>query len=313
LGRSASGRWDLGLDDMNFPTTVKIVEVGPRDGLQNESMVVSTEDKVRFINMLTATGLSVVEVTSFVSPKWVPQLADAAEVFRQIDLREGVRYPVLTPNSRGLERALESGAKEVAFFTAASETFNKKNLNMSVRESLAEIREMAATGKSKGLWMRGYVSTAFYCPYQGRVAPDKIRPIVEELLDFGIDEISIGDTIGWATPGEVTELTEALRDTLPLEKWAYHFHDTRGTALANVLMAMSHGIHIFDSSAGGLGGCPFAPGAAGNLATEDFVYMLNGMGIATGVDMDKLVDASRFIGSKLGRALLGKYLGSHRQ
>lgn len=290
---------------MRPPERVTVVEVGPRDGLQNQPTHLSAEDKIQFIEMLAESGLPVVEVSSFVSPKWVPQLGDAAEVFAGLERREGVRYPALIPNEKGLERAMEAGVTEFAFFTAASDSFNQRNLNMTVAQSLSAIRQMK--GMAGAFWTRAYVSTAFYCPYEGRIASARAVPLVEELLAIGINEVSVGDTVGWATPLEVEELSLALGAP---DRLAFHFHDTRGIALANVLAALQCGFTVFDSSAGGLGGCPFAPGAAGNLATEDLVYMLAGMGIETGVDLAKVVAASRFAASKLGRSLPGKYLQS---
>lgn len=292
---------------MMLPSHVRIVEVGPRDGLQNEAQLVPSEDKIRFIEMLADAGLPVVEATSFVSPKWVPQLADATEVLTAIQRKPGVRYPVLVPNVKGLERALAAGATEIAFFTAASDTFNQRNTNMSIIESLANIQLM--TAMAEGCWLRGYVSTAFHCPYEGQITPEAVLPIVDAFLTIGVAEVSVGDTIGWATPGEVEALTLALQP-LAGERLAYHFHDTRGTALANVLIAAQMGVTGFDSSAGGLGGCPFAPGAAGNLATEDLVYALHGMGVETGVDLDAVVGASRFIEQKVGHPLASRYLKS---
>lgn len=288
----------------NLPSFVRVVEVGARDGLQNEPTPVSTEVKVRFIEMLAEAGLSVVEATAFVSPKWVPQLADAEQVMTQIRKRAGVRYPVLTPNLKGLERALSAGAMEIAIFTAASESFCRKNLNRSIEQSLQEYEVVVREAKVAGCWVRGYVSTALVCPYEGAIAPDAVKPIVERLLAMGVDEVSLGDTIGAAVPTQVARLTETLFPILPPERFAYHFHDTYGTALANVLTALQLGVFIYDSSAGGLGGCPFAPGASGNLATEDLLYMLHGMGIQTGVDLASVVAAAQYILSHLQRATL---------
>ncbi len=279
----------------SFPKRVRVVEVGARDGLQNEPTFVPTEAKIRFIEMLAEAGLSVVEATSFVSPRWVPQLADAEQVLMGLRRLSGVRYPVLVPNLKGLERALTAGAREIAIFTAASETFCQKNLNRTIEQSLQEFEQVVAQARQAGLWVRAYISTAFVCPYEGIISPDKVLPIVERLLTMGVDEISLGDTIGAAVPTQVAQLTERLQGVLPLEQLAYHFHDTYGMALANVLMALQIGVSIFDSSAGGLGGCPFAPGAAGNLATEDLLTMLHGMGIETGVDQRKVAEAARYI------------------
>ncbi|HZO91255.1 MAG TPA: hydroxymethylglutaryl-CoA lyase [Chthonomonadaceae bacterium] len=290
------------------PARVRVVEVGPRDGLQNEAALVPTEDKVRFVEMLAESGLSDIEVTSFVSPKRVPQLADAEEVFARLTPRPGVRYSALVPNAKGLERALAAGVRAIALFTAASETFNQRNIGMTIAESLEGFRALLPTARAHGLWVRAYVSTAFVCPYEGQIAPEQVVAVVQELVAMGVDEVSIGDTIGHATPNAVARLTEALRPVLPLERTAYHFHDTRGTALANVLMALQYGVAILDSAAGGAGGCPFAPGAAGNLATEDLLYLLHGMGIETGVSLEQVVAASRFLETRLGHPLPGKYL-----
>jgi hydroxymethylglutaryl-CoA lyase len=278
-----------------MPRFVRVVEVGARDGLQNEPTPVPTEAKVRFIEMLADAGLPVVEATAFVSSKWVPQLADAEQVMHALRRRAGVRYPVLVPNLKGLERALSAGAREIAVFTAASETFCQRNLNRSIEQSLQEFELVVREAKAAGCWVRGYVSTAFVCPYEGAIAPDAVAPVVERLLAMGVDEVSLGDTIGAAVPTQVARLTETLLPILPLERFAYHFHNTYGTALANVLTALQQGVYIFDSSAGGLGGCPFAPGASGNLATEDLLYMLHGMGIETGVDLAGVAAAARFI------------------
>lgn len=271
-----------------------MVEVGPRDGLQNEKEIVPTDDKIRFINLLSEAGLPVVEVTSFVSPKWVPQLADAAEVYANIHKKKGVRYPALVPNLKGLARAIDSGVKDIAVFTAASETFNKKNINRTVAESLGEISLVVGEAREHGMGVRGYVSTCFVCPYEGRIAPGKAAAVVEELLKIGVDEVSIGDTIGAAVPEDVERLFELLKDA-PLAKLAVHFHDTRGTALANIRKSLELGIATIDSSAGGLGGCPYAPGAPGNVSTEGVLGLLHGLGIETGVSIEKVAEASRFM------------------
>jgi hydroxymethylglutaryl-CoA lyase len=295
-----------------IPRQVTVVEVGPRDGLQNEAGLVPTPDKVRFIEMPSEAGFRVIEATSFVSPRAVPQLADAGEVLRMVRRRPGVRYPVLVPNLRGLERALEAGAREIAVFTAASETFNLKNINMSIDRSLEVIGEVVRAGRAANLWVRGYISTCFGCPYEGRVSPEKVRRIAVRLFDLGVDEVSIGDTIGVATPAQVEETVGLLLRDIPAGRLALHFHDTRGTALANVLTGLLMGISIFDSSAGGLGGCPFAPGASGNLATEDLLYMLNGLGVETGVDLGRVVAATDFILGVLKRAPASRYYQSCR-
>jgi len=302
----------IGINQMimfnQLPKQVRVVEVGPRDGLQNEKQTVPTEVKIRFIEMLAEAGLPVVEATSFVSPRWVPQLADAPEVMAQLHRLPGVRYPVLVPNVKGLERALQAGAKEIALFTAASETFCLRNMNMTIEQSLDGFRELLPQAREAGLWVRVYISTAFVCPYEGAITIEQVMRVVQPLLEMDLDEFSIGDTIGAAVPTQVARLTETLPAHIPVERLAYHFHDTRGTALANVLTALQMGISIFDSSAGGLGGCPFAPGAAGNLATEDLIYMLDGMGIETGVSIDKVAKAALFILSHLNRAPSSKYL-----
>lgn len=295
-----------------IPRRVTVVEVGPRDGLQNEPGVVPTADKVRFIELLSDAGFQVIEATSFVSPRAVPQLADAEEVLRSVRRRPQVRYPVLVPNLRGLERALRAGAKEIAVFTAATETFNLKNINMTIDRSLEVIGEVVREGRAAGLWVRGYISVCFGCPYEGRVSPGKVREVVNRLLELGVDEVSVGDTIGVATPAQVEETVGLLLKEVPAERLALHFHDTRGTALVNVLTGLLMGISIFDSSAGGLGGCPFAPGASGNLATEDLLYMLNGMGTETGVDLDRVVAATDFILGVLKRPPASRYYQSCR-
>ena len=290
------------------PPRVTVVEVGPRDGLQNEATVLTVEDRVTFCRDLLAAGLPVVEVGAFVSPKWVPQMAGSDEVLRRLTRRPGSRLPVLVPNRKGFEAARAAGAREVAVFTAASETFNRRNINASIDESFARFAEFVPEARGDGLWVRGYVSTCFGCPYEGRVAPEKVVEVARRLVDLGADEVSIGDTIGVAVPSQVADVIGRLGQALPRERLAVHLHDTRGTALANVLAALQEGITIVDSAAGGLGGCPFAPGASGNLATEDLLYMLHGMGIETGVDLGKVVAASRGLAARLGRALPSRYL-----
>lgn len=290
----------------NVPKRVRVVEVGPRDGLQNEPEIILTEDKVRFIELLAGSGLSDIEVTSFVNPKRVPQLADAEELFQQIPQRPNLRYSALVPNEKGLERALAAGVRAIAFFTAASETFNQKNIGMTIAQSLDGFHAMMPIAHKNHCWVRAYVSTAFVCPYEGTIMPAQILPVVRELVEMGVDEVSLGDTIGHATPDMVARLTEALSHTLPLVKTAYHFHDTQGLAIANVLMALELGVAVFDSSAGGAGGCPFAPGAAGNLATEKLLTLLHGMGIVTGVDSAAISQATAFLEKRLGRPLAGK-------
>lgn len=291
-----------------MPGEVRVVEVGPRDGLQNEHVVVATEDKVRYIELLAEAGLADIEVSSFVHPQRVPQLADAGRVFAALTPRSHVRYCALVPNRRGLERALDAGVRAIALFTAASETFTLQNIGMDIAGSLAVYQDLLPAARNAGTWVRAYVSTAFYCPYEGAVPVERVLAVIQELDAMGVDEISLGDTVGQATPGEVARLTERVIDLTPRAAIAYHFHDTRGTALANVLMALQYGIKIFDTAAGGIGGCPFAPGAAGNLATEDLLFLLHGMGIQTGVALEQVVLASRFLESRLKRRLPGKYL-----
>jgi hydroxymethylglutaryl-CoA lyase len=290
------------------PARVTVVEVGPRDGLQNEERLVPVDERVAFCERLVGAGLPVVEVGAFVSPRWVPQMAGSDEVLRQLVGRSGARLPVLVPNRQGFERAREAGAREVAIFTAASDTFNRRNTNASIDESFDRFAGFVPEAKREGMRVRGYVSTCFGCPFEGRVPPGRVVDVARRLADAGCDEVSIGDTIGVAVPTQVSELFERLREALPEVSLAGHFHDTRGTALANVLAALDEGVATIDSSAGGLGGCPYAPGAAGNLATEDLVYMLDGMGIATGVDIAAVAAASRALAVRLGRALPSRWL-----
>eukprot|EP00948_MAST-09A_sp_MAST-9A-sp1_P002862 g2862.t1 len=287
------------------PDFVKIVEVGPRDGLQNEPLKVPTTTKVELINRLSASGLSVVEVTSFVSPKWIPQMADNSEVLSSIHKSPNVSYPVLVPNIKGLESAIESGAKEIAVFSAASEAFCKRNINCTVKESLARFKPVINTALEHNLKIRGYVSTVLGCPYQGEVDPQSVADLTKALLDMGCYEISLGDTIGIGTPGSTRTLLETLgnqSEPIDFSNLAVHFHDTYGQALANIACSVKEfGIRVVDSSVAGLGGCPYARGASGNVATEDVVYMLEGMGMKTGVDMKQLVSTGRFISQMLGR------------
>ncbi len=292
----------------NYPTSVKIIEVGPRDGLQNESDVISTGDKLCFIEKLVAGGLKNIEVTSFVHPEKVPQLKDAKEVIAGLKHHPGLIYSALVPNMKGLERAIESGIKRIAVFTAASETFTKKNINMTIKESLATFKLILDTAKKNNISARGYISTCFVCPYEGEIAKEKVLDITKTLLDIGVDEVSLGDTIGAASPKDVFETVGHVLETIPKEKISLHFHDTYGTALANVVAGLELGISTFDSSAGGLGGCPYAPGASGNLATEDLLYLLNRMNIETGVNLGKIAEASNFMQSILKRKLPSKQL-----
>lgn len=293
----------------SLPTSVRIVEVGPRDGLQNEKAQVPTEQKIQFIQMLAEAGLPVVEATSFVSPRAIPQLSDASAVMSGLTRLPTASYPVLVPNLKGMERALAAGVRSIAVFTAASESFTRHNINATITESLANFRPVVALARQEGIPVRGYISTVFGCPYQGAVDPRQVLVVAQSLLEMGVAELSLGDTIGVATPNQVVEVLDLLltEGGIAVEQLAVHFHDTRGTALANVLMALQMGISCVDSSAGGLGGCPYAPGAAGNLATEDLLYMLHGMGISTGVDLEKVVAATRFIAPLLGHAPTSKY------
>lgn len=292
-----------------LPRAVRVVEVGPRDGLQNEKALVPTEQKIQFIQLLAETGLPVVEATSFVSPSAIPQLSDASEVMARLKRLPETAYPVLVPNLKGMERAMVAGARAIAVFTAASESFTRHNINASIAESLANFRPVVVQALEAGVPVRGYISTVFGCPYEGAVDPRQVLRVAHELLAMGVNELSLGDTIGVATPNQVGDVISLLvrEGQVPLEQLAVHFHDTRGTALANVLAALQTGISIVDSSAGGLGGCPYAPGAAGNLATEDLLYMLHGMGISTGVDLEKVVAATRFIAPLLNHAPTSKY------
>ena len=281
---------------------VTIVEVGPRDGLQNEAAAVATDVKVAFVDALSAAGLPVIEATAFVSPKAIPQLADGEEVFRRIGKRPGVRYPVLVPNEKGLDRAEAAGVREIAVFTAASETFNRKNINASIDESFARFAPVIRRARTAGMRVRGYVSCVFGCPYEGTIAPPSAARVARRLLDAGCDEVSLGDTIGVGVPTQVPEVVSRCVDAgVPLSRLALHFHDTRGTALANVAEGLRQGVRIFYSSAGGLGGCQYAPGAAGNVATEDLVYLLHGMGYETGVDLSLVVAASRALSAAIAR------------
>lgn len=286
---------------MTLPTRVTVVEVGPRDGLQNEPETLPTDVKVSFIERLAAAGLPVIEATSFVRPDRVPQLADAEQVMTGVHRRAGVRYPVLVPNDRGLDRALAAGAEEVAVFTAASEPFSHANVGCGIDDSLAMLAPVITRAARRGLPVRGYVSTALGCPYQGEVAFDDVARVTVALEDLGVAEISLADTIGVGTPGRTAALLERLSGEVALSHLAVHMHDTFGQGLANTLTAVEAGVRTADTSAGGLGGCPFAPGATGNLATEDLVYALEGSGVATGVDLDRLVDTTAWMSEQLGR------------
>ena len=294
---------------MRIPVdSVKVVEVGARDGLQNEKVTIPTDVKVAFITALADAGLRVIEAGAFVSPKWVPQMADTAEVYREIPKDPGIDFPVLVPNMKGLERAIEAGVQSIAIFTAASDTFNKRNINMTIDESFANYAPVAARARSENMRIRGYVSTAFGCPYEGDVPPEKVLEVSARLLDLGCYEVSVGDTIGVGTPMQAQGVIGVLLQVIPPNRLAMHFHDTRGTALANTLAALEMGIATFDTSSGGLGGCPYAPGASGNLATEDLLYMLEKMGIETGVSLERVVAASSIVAPYLDHPLPGRYL-----
>ena len=292
---------------MSKPSAVRIVEVGPRDGLQNEPAPVGTADKIAFVNALSDAGHRVIEVSAFVSPKWVPQMADAAEVFAGIARRSGTRYTALVPNLAGLQRAIAARVDGIAVFAAASESFSRRNINQSIAESLETYRAVCAAAKDAGLPVRAYVSTAFGCPFEGAVAPAAVADVSAALMEMGVYEVAVSDTIGIAHPGQVAPVLTAVAARVPLDRVALHFHDTRGTALANVLTALDLGVTTFDASAGGLGGCPYAPGATGNLATEDLLYMLDGLGIDTGVSLERVLAASRAIEEKLGHPLASRY------
>ncbi|MFI8711133.1 hydroxymethylglutaryl-CoA lyase [Brevibacillus brevis] len=287
---------------------VQIVEVGPRDGLQNESAIVPAAAKIALIHKLMAAGLKRIEASSFVNPKWIPQLADADEVLQGINRSQGVTLSALVPNIRGLERARQSGLTEIALFMSASETHNQKNINKPIADTYPILREVAQEALALGMKVRGYISTVFGCPYEGNVPLVNSRRVTEALLEMGVYEISLGDTIGVATPKQVHEVFGELVKDVTNERLAAHFHDTRGTGLANVAAALEEGIRIFDSSIGGLGGCPYASGAAGNISTEDLVYMLHGMDYETGVDLEKLIEAGAYIGQQLGKELPSKVL-----
>jgi hydroxymethylglutaryl-CoA lyase len=297
---------------MTDRVTITVCEVGPRDGLQNETSRLDTSDKVAFIDALSAAGLPVVEVAAFVSPTWVPQMADADEVCRAIHRREGTRYVALVPNLKGLERALDAGISEIAVFAAASESFSRRNINKSIAESLDNYRGVAARARAAGARVRAYLSTAFGCPFEGDVPIDRVVDMAVALKDLGAYEVSVSDTIGVAHPGQVRQLLEAMMQVLSPRDAALHFHDTRGTALANVLAALDFGITTFDSSAGGLGGCPYAPGATGNLATEDLLYMLHGLGHETGVSLNAVAEASIALERQLDHPLPSRYVQAMR-
>ena len=287
---------------MNLPKHVKIVEVGPRDGLQNEKQAIDTATKVELIARLGASGLKAIEATAFVSPKWVPQMADNAEVMRQITRLNGVTYPVLTPNLKGLEAALATGVTEVAVFAAASEAFSQKNINCSIAESIERFVPVIESAREHGVAVRGYVSTVVGCPYQGDVPPEKVAEVAKALFDLGCYEISLGDTIGVGTPLKVQTMLAEVSKAVPMDKLAGHFHNTYGMAIANIYASLQMGMAVFDASVAGLGGCPYAKGASGNVATEDVVYLLNGLGIDSGVDLTRVVETAVWVSAQLGRA-----------
>lgn len=298
---------------MNLPKRVKIVEVGPRDGLQNEPTPVSLETKIALVEKLVDAGLSVVEVGSFVSPKWVPQMAGSAEVYTGIHKRSGVSYPMLVPNLKGMEGALAAGVQEIAIFAAASETFSQKNTNCSIGESIERFEAVMQQAQTHNIKVRGYVSCVLGCPYEGAIAAEKVAEVAGQLYEMGCYEVSLGDTVGVGTPLKAQAMIEAVAKRVPIEQLAAHFHDTYGQGLANLFAVLQLGLATIDSSVSGLGGCPYAKGASGNVATEDVLYMLNGMGIETGVDMSKLLEAGRFISDSLGRlpaSKVGRALGS---
>jgi hydroxymethylglutaryl-CoA lyase len=289
------------------PRQVRIVEVGPRDGLQNEAAQIATDVKVRYVDLLSEAGFPWIEVTSFVHPRAVPQMADADDVFRTIRKRPCARYVALVPNPRGLDRALAAGVTDIALFVAATESFSRANINRSIEQSLADAAAVIQGAQPRGARVRAYISVAFGCPYEGSVSPRQVRTVAESLFALGVEEVVLGDTIGVATPAAIRPLMDALQELAPVGRWGMHFHDTRGMALANVMASLDYGLDKFDSSAGGLGGCPFAgPGAAGNVATEDLLYLLDGLGIQHGVDLDKVLDASRYIVAAVGHPLTSK-------
>lgn len=297
----------------SLPKSIFITEVGPRDGLQNEKTVLSTKDKIEFITMLQAAGLKSIEATSFVRADKIPQMGDATELFSGLKAlsKNPVSFPCLVPNLKGLEMAIKAGVSEIALFTATSETFNKKNINASIDESFKRMAEVVALALENKLKIRGYISTVFGCPYEGETSTQKLIEVVQRLKDFGVYDISLGDTIGVGTPKQVQDIISSLKKSFDLSLFSMHFHDTRGMALANILTSLENGISRFDSSAGGLGGCPYAKGATGNVATEDIVYLCESLGIKTGVDIDKLVKASQFILDKIGRSSSSKYLTAY--
>lgn len=289
-----------------YPSSVRIVEVGPRDGLQNEKTMVSADMRIDFINRLSAAGLKTIEVGAFVSPKWVPQMADTDKVYAGIDKKQGVSYPVLVPNMKGMESAVAAGVKEIAVFAAASETFSQKNINCGIAESIARFAPVMDEAKKHNIKVRGYVSCVLGCPYEGEIRPEAVASVAKKLFDMGCYEVSLGDTIGTGTPVKTQNMIAAVKQEIPVAALAAHFHDTYGQALANILIALQEGIAVVDSAVAGLGGCPYARGASGNVATEDVLYMLQGMGIETGVDIARIVATGRWICENLGRPITSK-------
>ncbi|HXH31079.1 MAG TPA: hydroxymethylglutaryl-CoA lyase [Bacteriovoracaceae bacterium] len=293
---------------------IKLIEVGPRDGLQNEKEIISTDDKFRFISLLNESGLKVIEVTSFVKAPAIPQMTDATELYERVNRElggRGTRFPCLVPNLKGFQSAKQVGVKEIALFSATSDAFTKKNINASVDESFARMGEVASEAKKDGVRMRGYVSTAFGCPYQGKMDLKSLLNVIRRFMELGVDEVSIGDTIGVATPKQVRESLKEMKREFPVEKVGMHFHDTRGMAVTNILVSLEEGVTTFDSSAGGLGGCPYAKGATGNVATEDVWYLMHSQGLETGVDIERLAQASKFILGKVGRQTESKFLRAY--
>ncbi|MGE7914119.1 hydroxymethylglutaryl-CoA lyase [Lysinibacillus xylanilyticus] len=297
---------------MQLPKHVTLKEVGPRDGLQNEKMHLATADKVQLVNLLSQTGLNYIEVTSFVHPKWIPQLADAVEVLQAIKRQKDITYAALVPNMRGLERALQAEVDEVSVFMSASESHNQSNINKTINETFPILQEVVVGAKAAHKKVRGYISTVIGCPYEGYIQPEKVLRVTEKLLEMGVDEISLGDTIGVGVPTQVENLLAELLKRYPVENFAMHFHDTRGTALANIVQSLEMGITKFDSALGGLGGCPYAKGASGNVATEDLLYLLDEMGIKTGVELNKVLEAALFIEQKLGKTVASKQMAIAR-
>ncbi|QOY36258.1 hydroxymethylglutaryl-CoA lyase [Anaerobacillus isosaccharinicus] len=296
---------------MQLPKAVTIKEVGPRDGLQNEKIVIPVEDKIAWINKLSHTGLPYIEVTSFVNPKWIPALADCYEVATSIERKEGVTYAALVPNQRGLEKALEANIDEISVFMSASESHNKQNINKTITETYPILEQVVREALAEGKSVRGYVSTVFGCPYEGHIEIDQVLKVSEKLFEMGISELSLGDTIGVANPRQVQNVLEQFLRVFPKERLALHFHDTRGLALANIYASLQMGITTFDSSLGGLGGCPYAPGASGNVATDDVNYMLKQMGIETNIDDEKLLEAAQYIEKPLNKKLMSHSLLVH--